>query len=144
MLAERVAQRGAAGRQVTGEERGGLVEAHPVGVRGLPDRGVQGDGQLGDRGPGARVVGERAEDERGPLGVAQHGGQRGHGVRVGGGADDQAARGRAARTSSAGSAQSLIGTITTAGPRWMVASCSARAIAPGTSPARAGSSTLTG
>ena len=41
-------------------------------------------------------------------------------------------------SSSAGSSQSPIGTTTSAGPRWVFASCQARAIAPGTSCGRTG------
>ena len=97
-----------------------------------------------ERVPRLGVVRAGADDDRGRDGVGEERGELvdRRGIR----AAERTTRPAAAssRSSSTGAAQSSIGTITSAGPLRVAASCHARSTAPGTSCARTGWSTQTG
>ena len=129
---ERLAEPGAVGGEVARVERVRLREAGARAEGLLPDRRGEALGERGERGPRLRIVGSGAGDERRRLGLLEQ--LRELLDRSG------VCRGRA-RTrrsgaayscgSGAGACQSSIGTITSAGPRRVCASCQARSSAPG-------------
>ena len=109
-------QAAAPGGQVPREQRVVLREAGPGGERLLPDRAPEPLGQLDQGGPGAGVVGVGARRPARARGPRRAGGQLVDRRRVGGRAAAQRG-GRGDAASSAGAAQSSLGTMTRAGPR---------------------------
>ena len=122
-----------------------LREAGARAERLLEDRNDQALRELDERRPRLRVVGAGSDDERRRRATEDRNSASAS-TAAGSTAAARSTRPAAAssRASSAGASQSSIGTITSAGPRWVAASWYARSIAPGTSCGRTGCSTETG
>ena len=142
---ERLAEPGAVGREVARVERVRLREACPRAEGLLPDRRDETLGERSERGPRLGIVGSGPGDERRRARPARAA-ARAPRPRPASAAAARTRRSGAAYScgSGAGACQSSIGTITSAGPRRVCASCQARSSEPGTSWGRTGWSTQTG